>query len=65
MRQAMQSAEGGKMKLKNFLVVEDAKRSRKFYQELFGLEMLSDNGGNMVLSEGLSSFQSVRRECHR
>ena len=42
------------MKLKNFLiVVKDIERSRRFYEELFGLEMLVDNDGNMVLSDGL------------
>lgn len=42
------------MKLKNFLiVVKDLERSRRFYHELFGLEMLLDNDGNMILSDGL------------
>lgn len=42
------------MKLKNILiVVKDIEKSRKFYQDLFGLEMLQDNDGNMILSEGL------------
>ena len=42
------------MKLKNFLiVVKDIERSRRFYEDLFGLEMLVDNDGNMVLSDGL------------
>ena len=42
------------MKLKNFLiVVKDMKRSRRFYHDLFGLEMLLDNDGNMILSDGL------------
>jgi len=43
------------MKLKNFLiVVKDIERSRQFYEDLFGLEMLVDNDGNMVLSDGLA-----------
>ena len=43
------------MKLKNFLiVVKDIERSRRFYEDLFGLEMLLDNDGNMVLSDGLA-----------
>ena len=43
------------MKLKNFLiVVKDIERSRRFYEDLFGLEMLVDNDGNMVLSDGLA-----------
>ena len=42
------------MKLKNFLiVVKDIEKARKFYQELFGLELLLDNDGNMILSDGL------------
>ena len=42
------------MKLKNVLiVVKDIKRSRQFYQDLFGLEPVLDNDGNMILTEGL------------
>lgn len=42
------------MKLKNILiVVKDIDRSRRFYHDLFGLEMILDNDGNMILSEGL------------
>ena len=42
------------MKLKNVLiVVKDINRSRQFYHDLFGLEMLLDNDGNMILTEGL------------
>ena len=42
------------MKLKSFLiVVKDIERSRQFYHELFGLEMILDNDGNMILTEGL------------
>ena len=37
------------MKLKNILiVVKDIERSKKFYQDLFGLEMILDNDGNMI-----------------
>ena len=43
------------MKLKNILiVVKDIERSRKYYHDLFGLEMILDNDGNMVLTEGLA-----------
>ena len=43
------------MKLKNYLiVVKDIEKSRRFYEDLFGLEMLVDNDGNMVLSDGLA-----------
>lgn len=42
------------MKLKNILiVVKDIEKSRQFYHDLFGLEMILDNDGNMILTEGL------------
>ena len=42
------------MKLKNVLiVVKDIEMSKKFYRELFGLEVLLDQGGNVILTEGL------------
>ena len=42
------------MKLKNVLiVVKDIERSRRFYHDLFGLELVLDNDGNMILTEGL------------
>ena len=42
------------MKLKNILiVVKDIKKSKQFYHDLFGLNMILDNDGNMILSEGL------------
>ena len=42
------------MKLKNILiVVKDIERSRKFYHDLFGFELVLDNDGNMILTEGL------------
>ncbi len=42
------------MKLKNILiVVNDIEKAKKFYHELFGLDMLLDNDGNMILTEGL------------
>ena len=43
------------VKLKNYLiVVKDIEKSRRFYEDLFELEMLVDNDGNMVLSDGLA-----------
>ena len=37
------------MKLKNILiVVEDIERARNFYHDLFGLDLLLDNDGNMI-----------------
>ena len=42
------------MKLKNVLiVVKNIEKARKFYHDLFGLELVLDNGGNMILTEGL------------
>ena len=42
------------MKLKNVLiVVKDIEKSRRFYHDLFGLDMVLDNDGNMILTEGL------------
>ncbi|MCI8528116.1 MAG: glyoxalase [Lachnospiraceae bacterium] len=42
------------MKLKNVLiVVKDMEASRQFYHDLFGLDMVLDNDGNMILTEGL------------
>mgnify|MGYP005783983353 CR=1 FL=1 len=42
------------MKLKNILiVVDDIEASRRFYHDLFGLDMVLDNDGNMILTEGL------------
>jgi catechol 2,3-dioxygenase-like lactoylglutathione lyase family enzyme len=46
--------KGKDMKLKNFLiVVKDIERSRRFYHDLFGLETVLDNDGNMILTDGL------------
>ena len=42
------------MKLKNVLiVVKDIKKSVSFYKDLFGLDVILDNGGNVILTEGL------------
>ena len=42
------------MKLKNILiVVKDIEKSKQFYHDLFGLDVLLDNEGNMILTEGL------------
>ena len=42
------------MKLKNILiVVKDIEKSKQFYHDLFGLDMVLDNEGNMILTEGL------------
>lgn len=43
------------MKLKNILiVVKDIEQSKQFYHDLFGLELVLDNDGNMVLTQGLA-----------
>lgn len=42
------------MKLRNVLiVVNDIEKSKEFYKELFGLEVILDNDGNVILTEGL------------
>ncbi len=42
------------MKLKNILiVVKDIEKSRQFYHDLFGLEVVLDHDGNTILTEGL------------
>lgn len=42
------------MKLRNILiVVEDIEKSKQFYHDLFGLDVILDNDGNMILTEGL------------
>lgn len=42
------------MKLKNILiVVKDIEKSKQFYHDLFGLDTVVDNAGNMILTEGL------------
>lgn len=42
------------MRLKNVLiVVKDMQRSIDFYKNLFGLEVVLDNDGNVIMTEGL------------
>ena len=42
------------IKLKNMLIVEkDIEKSKQFYHDLFGLDVVLDNGGNVILTEGL------------
>lgn len=42
------------MKLKNVLiVVNDMEKSIAFYKNLFGLEVILDNDGNVIMTEGL------------
>lgn len=43
------------MKLKNILiVVSDIEKSKAFYKDLFGLDVIADFDGNVVLTEGLA-----------
>lgn len=42
------------MKLKNILIaVKDIERSKQFYHDLFGLDVVLDSDGNVILTEGL------------
>lgn len=42
------------MRLRNVLIVTgDMDRSVKFYRDIFGLQVILDQGGNVILSEGL------------
>lgn len=42
------------MKLKNILlVVKDIEKSKQFYRDMFGLTVILDQKGNVVLTEGL------------
>ena len=42
------------MRLKNFLiVVSDIEKSKKFYKDIFGLDVVLDGDGNVILTEGL------------
>ena len=42
------------MKLKNVLIaVNDIEKSKAFYKDLFGLDVVLDNDGNIILTEGL------------
>ena len=42
------------MRLRNILiVVNDIEKSKQFYHDLFGLDVLLDQGGNVIMSEGL------------
>lgn len=52
------------MKLKNILiVVKDIEKARRFYQNLFGLHLVLDNTGNIILTEGLVlQEEKIKRE---
>ena len=51
------STEDMTMKFRGFLiVVKDIKKAEKYYHDLFGLETIVDNDGNMILSD-MNSYQ--------
>ena len=42
------------MRLRNVLIaVNDMDRAIRFYKEIFGLQVLLDQNGNVIMSEGL------------
>ena len=42
------------MRLKNILIaVKDIEQSKQFYHDMFGLDTILDNDGNVILTEGL------------
>lgn len=54
MQETVFSEQNKFMKLKNILfVVKDIEKSVAFYRELFGLDVVVDFGGNVILTEGL------------
>lgn len=54
LRRDQRSWEIKEMKLKNILiVVKDIEKSKQFYHDLFGLNTVLDNEGNLILTEGL------------
>lgn len=51
------------MRLKNvLLVVRDIAQSKRFYHELFGLQIVRDFGDNVILSEGLALQEQTNWE---
>ena len=51
------------MRLRNVLiVVKDIERSKQFYHDLFGLEPILDNDGNLILTEGLVLQDFLKRD---
>lgn len=46
--------EDNDMRLRNVLiVVNDMDRAIRFYKEIFGLQVILDQDGNVIMSEGL------------
>ena len=51
------------MRLKNFLiVVEDIERSKEFYKNIFGLDVVRDFDTNVILTQGLVLQQRLQWE---
>ena len=49
------------MRLRNILiVVEDIEKSKKFYHDLFGLDVILDNEGNVILMTHSQGQKIVR-----
>lgn len=53
------------MRLKNILiVVKDIEKAKCFYHDLFGLGVIRESGGNVILTEGLVlQEESVWKSC--
>lgn len=50
----VKSGSNSAVKLKNVLiVVKDIEKAKKFYHDLFGLDVVLDQEGNVILTEGL------------
>ena len=53
------------MKLRNILiVVKDIEKSKEFYHRVFGLDVILNSDGNVIMTEGLVlQEESVWKEC--
>ena len=53
------------MRLKNFLiVVKDLERAKEFYRALFGMQVILEQGANVILTDGLVLQEAgVWKEC--
>lgn len=53
------------MKLKNVLiVVKNIEKSKAFYKELFGLDVILEQDGNVILTEGLVLQDAAVWKCY-
>ena len=54
------------MRLRNILiVVEDIEKSKKFYHDLFGLDVILDNEKNVILCDNTMEVRCDLREDQR